>query len=113
MWPFKKSKVIDFTSEKMKVPASMKARLEQEYKNLVPSTETNNSGSALGFLGSLAGSAESNLVSDEKDELNLKHLKVKIEDAEYKIENLSKRLNSILNRLDLAEKKIDRNERRV
>ena len=125
VWPFKKSKVLDFTKENFKVPATMKTRLESEYKELNSNPGTETQESALGFLGAMASSSEENtgdeltfksqkleISDDYQKHLFLKHLKVKIEDAEYKINNMSKRLNSILDRIDLMEKKLDKFERR-
>lgn len=111
VWPFKKKKVIDLTQGGVKIPASIKTRLEG-YKDLTPSPDAS-SESAFGFLGNLASASESssntNLLPDD---LSLRHLKVKIEDIEYKLDSLTRRLTGFIDRLDLAEKKIDRNERR-
>lgn len=117
MWPFKKDKVIDFTEKKKMIPAR-KYKKEEIYGDYKDFTQSNSdSGSALGFLGSMASSAASSLDLDSSSEfatenLSLKHLKVKMEDVEYKIESLRKKIDAVLDRLDLAEKKIDRNERR-
>jgi hypothetical protein len=105
MWPFEKKKILDLTSSKIKVPESVRARLEKEYKDTSSTPDI----SGLGFLGAMASSADS---QDSGDNINFKHLKVKIEDVEYKLDNLSKRLASFIDRIDLAEKKIDRIERK-
>jgi len=105
MWPFEKKKILDLTSSRIKVPNSVRARLESEYKDTSPVSDV----SPLGFLGAMATSADS---SESSGDMNLKHLKVKIEDIEYKLDNLSKRLASFMDRVDLTEKKIDRIERR-
>ena len=115
MWPFKKDKVIDLTQSQVKVPASVRARLEGEYKDMASSSSTSSdSSSALGFLGSMASSASSsdNLSSAGEGRDTPQHLKVKIDDVEYKIENMRRRMDAVFDRLDLAEKKIDRLEGR-
>ena len=113
MWPFKK-KVIDLTSNRIKVPESVRTKLEG-YADLTSSgnqSQVNESASqqdsSFNFLGNLASSAS----PTENSDLNLKHLKVKLEDIEYKIENLMRKFSSLIDRVDLAEKKIDRIERR-
>jgi len=112
VWPFKKNKILDFTKSQIKIPESVKARLEGEYKETAPQTNTNASSSAdaLSFLGSMAASSEPS--SDAEENLSLKHLKVKIEDIEYKLDSMARKMSSFIDRVDLTEKKIDRMERR-
>ena len=108
MWnPFRKKKVLDLTKQ-VKVPESVRARLENEYKDLTQPSSSSAIGSesSLGFLGNLASS------SDFSGDMNLGNFKVKIEDIEYKIDSLSRKISSIIDRIDLAEKKIDRAERK-
>lgn len=116
MWPFKKNKVIDLTGRELKVPKpsypNVNKMSDSDYQDLTSS----DSGSSLGFLGSLAAASSSNsgsasdLISRGKS--SPEHLRVRIEDMEYKINALKNRIDKILDRLDLAEKKIDRFERR-
>jgi len=100
VWPFDKKKILDLTKN---VPKNTGISVDDEYKDL---TSSQDSASALGFLGNLATAS-----SSDSGDLDLKHLKVKLEDMEYKFENMRKKLDATLDRLDLAEKKIDRNLR--
>ncbi len=116
-WLFKKEKVIDLTKDEIKVPASVRERLEGEYKDLTGNSSAGNSdadsGSALGFLGNMAISSESSksLISNSGD-ISFQHLKTKLDDAEYKIESLRRKIDAIFDRVDLTEKKINRLEGR-
>lgn len=121
VWPFKKKKFIDLTekgsvvSNDSNLTGSSASTGNSEYKDL-------SQGSALGFLGTMAGSAAGSsstnsststpIVSSTSDPLSLRHLKVKFEDVEYKMDNLRARVDKILDRLDLAEKRLDRVDRR-
>ncbi|MBI2630237.1 hypothetical protein HYW76_03980 [Candidatus Pacearchaeota archaeon] len=111
MW-FQKKKVIDFTKTKhLPIPKSS-SLANPDYKDLTPQSSNANS-SPLSFFSNIASSAEdSSSMPSQSGDIELKHLKVKIEDAEYKLESVYKKLNNILDRLDVAEKKIDRNDRR-
>jgi len=112
MWPFKQKKILDLTQSRIKVPESVRTRLEKEYKdfyNPSSSSSVQSGDSALGFLSSLASSSSQ---ATDEGSLSLKHLKVKIEDIEYKLDSLNKRLASFIDRVDLTEKKVDRIERR-
>jgi len=110
MWPFKKKKVLDLTKLKAKLETPTN---NNDYKDFSypQSAQTDNSG--LGFLGNLAtSSASSSNPSSLSGDLNIQHLKVKIEDIEYKLDNLTRKLSSILDRIDLLEKKMNKFERR-
>ncbi|MCX6748528.1 MAG: hypothetical protein NT076_02900 [Candidatus Pacearchaeota archaeon] len=102
VWPFKKGKVMDFTSGKIPMPKNLPKTSDNDAVDL-----TSGDVGGLGFLGAMAGSSE----SDSGLGLREKHMKVKDEDIEYKLDSISRQIGKILDRLDLAEKKIDRNNR--
>ena len=102
VWPFKKGKVMDFTSSKIPMPKNMPSQSTTSDFDLTADV------GGLGFLGAVASSSDSDSSSSGLGE---KHIKVKVEDIEYKLDSLSRQIGKILDRLDLAEKKIDRNNR--
>ena len=103
-WPFKKGKVMDFTSGKIPIPKNMPSQATGGDVDLTTDV------GGLGFLGAVASSSDSSQSSNLGLGLGEKHLKAKVEDIEYKQDSLSRQISKILDRLDLAEKKIDRNE---
>mgnify|MGYP001583111346 CR=1 FL=1 len=106
MWPFdKKSKVLDFTKSPVRIPNSMTSS-----KDAVDMTSPNSEG--LGFLGAIASGSDIPVSEVANEDINTKHLKVKIEDMEYKVDNLLRKINGVMDRIDLIEKKVDRNDRR-
>lgn len=103
VWPFKKRKdVLDLTY----LAKRGLIKPKEEFKELTQSSTSSESGSALGFLGSMASAAETT-PSPEKTGIS----KNKIEDIEYKLDIISKRVNSMIDRLDLVEKKLARDLR--
>ncbi len=98
VWPFKKKEVIDLTYLAKRGTVKTAA---PDYKDLSKSSPPA-ADSGLGFLGSMASSAEPSGAS-----------KNKLEDIEYKLDIVSKRVNAMLDRLDLVEKKLDRDLRQA
>ena len=99
---FKKKRVIDFTPLRKEIKKDSDI---QDFTNVQGKEE-----SSLGFLGAMAGSADSGM--QEVENIHFKDLKVKMEDVEYKLENFSRRLSGLMDRVDLIEKKVDRDLRR-
>lgn len=98
---FRKKKVLDFTPLRKDIK---KDEDIQDFTNVQGKDEN-----AFGFLGAMAGSADSNM--QDVESIHIKDLKVKLENVEYKLDNFSKRISGLMDRVDLLEKKVDRNLR--
>lgn len=132
-WPFKKEKILDMTKnlpvKKLADYQSDKMRMSKdpkEYGYIKVNEEINQSVSEVsnntalpqndtldtfGFFNSVAeSSSNSSAIAGfpSSNELDLKDLKVKVEDFDYKMDNLSRKLNNLLERLDLIEQKLNR-----
>ena len=102
VWPFKKRKeVVDWT-----ILVKRGLIKPAQEKDLDLSQQTPVSSDSLGFLSSMASSAESSSSGGMGGASSNK-----IDDIEYKLDALSRRLGSMIDRIDLMEKKVDRLER--